>query len=84
MPESPLKVLTKPLGDMSEICAKKAATACVAHMLGVTGKTLIKWGKVNALFWGTAIPVFNTKYIAEIPAKYGLKDDYFSLEKNIN
>ena len=68
---------------MSEICAKKAATACVAHMLGVTGKTLIKWGKVDALFWGTAIPIFNTKYISEIATKYGLKDDYFSLEKVI-
>ena len=42
LPESPLKPLTKPLGDMSEICAKKAAPACVAHILGVTGKTLIK------------------------------------------
>ena len=45
LPQSPLKPLTKPLGDMSEIYAKKAATACVAHMLGVTGKTLIKWGE---------------------------------------
>ena len=43
-----------------------------------------KWGKVDALFWGTAIPVFDTKYIAEIAAKYGLRDDYFSLGKVIN
>ena len=36
LPESPLKPLTKPLADMSEICAKKAAARCVANMLGVT------------------------------------------------
>jgi hypothetical protein len=71
LPQSPLKRLTEPLGDMSEMCAKKAATACVAHMLGVTGKTLIKWGKVDALFRGTALPILNTKYIAEnILGKY--------------
>ena len=29
--------------------AEKAATVCVAPMMGVTGKTLIKWGKADAL-----------------------------------
>ena len=52
LPQSILKPLTKPLGDMSEMCAKKAATACVAHMLGVTGKTLIKWGKLTQFSGG--------------------------------
>ena len=34
-----------PLSKMNERCVKKAATSCVAQMLGVVGNSLIKWGE---------------------------------------
>ena len=84
LPQVPLKPLAKPLGDMSEIFAKKTATSCVAQMLGVTGKTLIKWGKCDAVFWGTPITVSDTKYIGQIMAKYNMEGDHFCLEDVIS
>ena len=69
---------------MNELCANKAATSCVAQMLGVVGNSLIKWGKTNAVFWGTYIPVVGTTYISTIMAKYEMQGDRFCLEQIIN
>ena len=53
-------------------------------MLGVTGKTLIKWGKCDAVFWATPITVSDTKYIGQIMAKYNMEGDHFCLEDVIS
>ena len=84
LPQSPLKPLAMSLSQMNELCAKKAATSCVAHMLGMTGNSLIKWGKIDAVFCGTDIPVLGTICISKILAKYGMEDNKFSLEKIID
>jgi len=68
------------LSKMNELCANKAATSCVAQMLGVVGNSLIKWGKTNAVFWGTV----GTTYIRTIMAKYEMQGDRFCLEQIIN
>ena len=39
LPQSPLKPLAMSLTKMNERSAKKAANSCVAHMLGVKGKS---------------------------------------------
>ena len=69
LPQSPLKPLAMSLTKMNERSAKKAANSCVAHMLGVTGKCVIKWGKADAVFWVTDIPVFGTLCIANVMQK---------------
>ena len=53
-------------------------------MLGVVGNSLIKWGKTDAVFWGTDIPVVGTTYISTIMAKYEMQGDRFCLEQIIN
>ena len=67
--QSPLKPLTMSLTKMNKRSAKKTANSFVAHMLGVTGKCVIKWGKADAVFWGTDIPVFGTLCIANVMQK---------------
>ena len=58
LPQSPLKPLEMPLSKMNELCANKAATSCVAQILGVVGNSLIKWGKTDAVFWGNCLIVY--------------------------
>ena len=84
LPQSPLKPLAMPLIKMNERSAKKEANSCVAHMLGVTGKCVVKWGKADAVFWGTDIPVHGTVCIGNIMQKYGFKEEKFCLEKVIS
>ena len=80
----PLKPLEMPLSKMNTLCVKKAATSCVAQMLGVVGNSSIKWGKPDAVFWGTDIPVVGTTYISTIMAKYEIQGDRICLEQIIN
>ena len=84
LPQSPLNPLEMPLSKMNELCVKKAAASCVAQMLGVVGNSLIKWGKTDAVFYGTYIPVVGTTYISTIMAKYEMQGDRFCLEQIIN
>jgi hypothetical protein len=77
LPQSPLKPLAMPISKMNERSAEKEANSCVAHMLGVTGKCVVKGGKADAVFWGTDIPVHGTVCIGNIMQKYGFKEEKF-------